>query len=59
MPKASSSSSFQQYARTMAAILSLSKVIPSPYSRYAKEGLLASPLSQQPSFYLECTKSNV
>jgi len=37
--------------------------MPSPCSRYAKEGLvyiaLASPLSQQPFFYLECTKANV
>jgi len=35
----------------------------SPYSRYAKEGLvyimLASPLSWQPSFYLEYTKANI
>jgi len=35
----------------------------SPCSRYAKEGLvyiaLASPLSQQLSSYLECTKANI
>jgi len=63
MPKASSSSSFQRYARTMAAILSLGEVMPSPCSCYTKEGLvyitLASPSSQQPSSYLECTKLNV
>jgi hypothetical protein len=37
--------------------------MPSLYSRYAKEGLvyiaLASPLSRQPSLYLECTKLNI
>jgi len=50
MPKASSSSLHaQRYARTVATILSLGEIMPSPYSRYAKEGLvcvaLASPLS--------------
>jgi len=37
--------------------------MPSLCSRCAKEGLvcvtLASPLSRQPSFYLECTKANI
>ena len=37
--------------------------MPSPCSRYAKEGLvyiaLASPLSRQPSLYLKCTKANI
>jgi len=37
--------------------------MPSLYSYYAKEGLvyitLASPLSRQPSSYLECTKANI
>jgi len=37
--------------------------MPSLYSRYIKEGLiyiaLASPLSQQPSSYLKCTKVNI
>jgi len=49
MSKAISLSSIVWRARTIAAILSLSKIIPSPYSRYAKEGLvyiaLVSPLS--------------
>jgi len=49
IPKAPSSSQAQRRARTIAAILSPSKIIPSPYSRYIKEGLvyiaLASPLS--------------
>ena len=37
--------------------------MPSPCSYYIKEGLvyiaLVSPLSRQPSFYLECTKVNI
>jgi len=37
--------------------------MPSPYFRCVKEGLvyiiLASPLSQQPSSYLEYTKANI
>jgi len=37
--------------------------MPSPYSYYAKKGLvyitLASPLSRQPSSYLKCTKVNI
>ena len=49
MPKAISSSSIARRSRTITAILSLSKIIPSPYSRYAKKGLvyitLTSPLS--------------
>jgi len=49
MPKASSSSSFQRRAYTMAAILLLGKVMLSLCSRCAKEGLvyvmLASPTS--------------
>jgi len=48
IPKASSSLYAQQRARTVAAILLLGKIILSPYSYYAKEGLiyimLASPL---------------
>jgi len=63
MPKASSSSLFQRRARTVTAILSLGEIMPSLYSCCAKEGLvyiaLASPLSRQPSSYLECTKLNV
>jgi len=47
----------------MAIILLLGKIMPSLYSRYAKEGLvyivLASPLFWQPSLYLECTKLNI
>jgi len=47
--KPSSSLQALRYARTVASILSLSKIMPSPYSRCAKEGLvyvaLASPLS--------------
>jgi len=49
MPKASSSLYAQRRARTVAAILLLGKIMLSPYSRYAKEGLvyimLVSPLS--------------
>jgi len=49
MPKVSSFLYAQRYARTIAAILLLGKIIPSPYSYCAKEGLvyiaLASPLS--------------
>jgi len=49
MPKASSSLHAQRYAHTIAAILSLGEIIPSPCSRCIKEGLvyiaLASPLS--------------
>jgi len=37
--------------------------MPSPYSYYTKEGLvyiaLVSPTTQQPFFYLECTKANI
>jgi len=50
-------------SRTIAAILLLGEIIPSLYSYYAKEGLvyiaLASPITQQLSFYLECTKANI
>ena len=53
----------QHYTRTIALILSLGEIILSLCSYYAKEGLvyitLASPLSQQPSSYLECTKANI
>ena len=53
----------QRYTCTVALILSLGKIILSPYSRCVKEGLvyiaLASPLSRQPSSYLECTKANI
>jgi len=63
MPKASSSLYGQYYTRTITAILSLSKIILSLYSCYAKEGLvcvaLAGPLFWQPSLYLECTKANI
>ena len=63
MPKVSSLLSITRRTRTIAAILSLGKIILSPYSHYAKEGLvyviLASPLSWQPSLYLECTKVNI
>ena len=49
MPKVTSLSSTARRAYTIAAILLLGKIIPSPYSRYAKEGLvyitLVSPLS--------------
>jgi len=48
MPKASSSLYAQQRARTIAIILLLGKIIPSPCSYYAKKGLicvtLVSPL---------------
>jgi len=40
MPKASSSLYTQRRARTIAAILSLGKIMPSLYSYYAKEGLV-------------------
>jgi len=40
IPKAISSSLTAYRARTIAAILSLSKIIPSPYSRCLKEGLV-------------------
>jgi len=50
-------------AYTIAAVLLLGKIMPSLYSYYTKEGLvyitLASPLSRQPSSYLECTKVNI
>ena len=53
----------QRYTRTITLILSLGKIMPSLYSRCVQEGLiyitLASPLSRQPSSYLECTKSNI
>jgi len=53
----------QRYTRTMALILLLGEIIPSPCSYCVKEGLvyitLASPLSWQPSSYLECTKANI
>jgi len=49
MPKASSSSSTLCRARTVSSILSLGKIMPSLYSRCAKEGLvcvmLASPIT--------------
>jgi len=63
IPKASSSLYAQCYTRTIAAILSLSKIILSLYSRYIRKGLvyiaLASPLSRQLSSYLEYTKANI
>jgi hypothetical protein len=40
MPKAISSFLSQQYTRTMAVILSLSKIISPLYSCYTKEGLV-------------------
>ena len=40
MPKAISSSSLQRRARTIAIILSLSKVIAPSYSCHAREGLV-------------------
>jgi len=53
----------QRRARTVALILSLGEIMLSLCSCCAKEGLvyiaLASPLSWQPSFCLECTKANV
>jgi hypothetical protein len=53
----------QHYTCTITLILLLGEIILSPYSYYAKEGLvyvtLASPLSWQPSLYLECTKLNI
>jgi len=49
MPKAISSSLTLRRARTVASILSLGKIMPSPCSRCVKKGLvyiaLASPLS--------------
>ena len=63
MPKAISSSLTLRRARTVASILSLGKIMPSPCSRCVKKGLvyiaLASPLSRQPSSYLEYTKANI
>ena len=63
MPKAISLSLTIRRARTIATILSLGEIILSPCSRYTKEGLvyiaLASPLSWQPSLYLEYTKANI
>jgi len=40
MPKAISFSSTARRIRTIATILSFSKIIPSPYSYYLKEGLV-------------------
>jgi len=52
----------QHYARMVALILSLSKVI-LLYSYCAKEGLvyvtIAAPSSRQPSFYSKCTQLNI
>jgi len=63
MPKVTSLSSIARRARTITVVLSLGKIMPSLYSYCAKKGLvyitLASPLSRQPSFYLECTKANI
>ena len=63
IPKAISSSSTARRTRTITAILYLGEIIPSPYSRCSKEGLvyiaLADPSSRQPSFYLEYTKANI
>jgi len=63
MPKAPSSLQAQRHTHTIAAILSLSEIMPSLYSRYAKKGLvyitLASPLPRQPSSCLKCTKANI
>jgi len=63
MPKAVSLSSTVRYTCTVAAILSLSKIIPSLCSHCLKKGLvyiaLASLSLRQPSFYLECTKANI
>ena len=57
------SSSIAYWSRTIAAILLLGEIILSPYSYYAKKGLvyiaLVSPSSWQPSSYLECTKANI
>jgi len=57
------SSSIAHRSYTVAIILSLGRIMLSLYSRYAKKGLvyitLASPLSRQPSSYLECTKANI
>jgi len=63
IPKAVSLSSTVRHTYTIAAILSLSEIIPSPCSRYLKEGLvyiaLASPSLRQPFSYLKCTKVNI
>jgi len=63
IPKVTSLSSIARYARTITMVLLLGEIIPSPCSYYAKEGLvyviLVSPLSRQPSFYLEYTKANI
>ena len=60
MPKVSSSSYTQRRARTVAAILLLSEITPSPCSRCAKEGLLyitlLAPSGCQPSSYSKCMK---
>jgi len=63
MPSKVSKPSIAYWSRIIAVILSLGKIMPSLYSCYTKEGLvyiaLASPLSWQPSSYLECTKANI
>ena len=47
----------------LAASISFNKKIISPYSYYAKKGLvyiiIISPSSRQPSFYFKCTKANI
>jgi len=63
IPKAISSSLTARHVRTVAAILSLSKIILSLYSRCLRKGLvyitLANPSLQQPFSYLECIKVNI
>ena len=52
----------QHYTKTIAFILSSSKVI-LLYSHYAKKGLvyiaIAAPSSRQPFFYSKCTSINI
>ena len=63
MPKVTSFSSTAHQSYTITVILSLSEIILSLYSCYAKKGLvyiaLASLSSQQPSSCSECTKANI
>ena len=44
-------------------LILLTRIVIGPYSRYSKKGLIyitiVAPSSRQPSFYSECTKSNI
>ena len=51
------------YYALLAISISLNSKIMSPYSYYAKKGLIyitiINPFNYQPSFYLEYTKANI